>query len=238
MVYFKILSLDCDQLLIHYITAELLDLQADIDDYYGDAYGASAAQTSMPCAVTTEFFEKLNEMEVEVDDKKINISKPVVLRFSHAGYNEWSYWSHTGSNILLFSFAAGAVKPLIAHLGIEEDKAKNMNPLTLSPTASRKWHSSQLSPFASNIWFVVLVKDKKVKKFVKKARKGKDAELDEDDLYVATLVQERLVELDKCDGDDGLCKMKDFRKRVIKAMGKNGCDLQTICKNAGAAPAA
>lgn len=116
--------------------------------------------------------------------------------------------------------------------GIAEDKRKNFNPATMSPTATRNWHSSRLAPFASNVWFVVMVKDKKLKKFIKKARKGKDVDLDDDDLYVATLVQERLVELDKCDGDDGLCKLKDFRKRAEKAVGKNGCDLNVICKRA------
>lgn len=72
---------------------------ADIDDYYGDAYGASDVATTMPCAVIDDFLEKLNEAEVEVDGKQINVSKPVVLRFSHAG----------------------AVKPLIAHLGKHGD---------------------------------------------------------------------------------------------------------------------
>ena len=192
---------------------ELMDLFADIDDYYGDAHGAGEVTTKMPCAVLEEFFNQLRDVNVNVEKGVPVVSKPAVLRFSHAG----------------------AVKPLIAHLRLFNDEPSKMSPATLAPTAERQWHSSRIAPFAANVWFVVLVKDKKLEKAIKKSqKKGKSYELDESDLYVATLVNERLVELPGCDGSDGLCKLKDFRKREEKNFGKDGCNLETVCLRPGA----
>ena len=192
---------------------ELMDLFADIDDYYGDAHGASNITTKMPCAVLDDFFESLREVSVSVNNGQPIVNKPAVLRFSHAG----------------------AIKPLIAHLRLFNDEPAKMSASSLSPSAQRKWHSSRISPFAANVWFILLVKDKKLEKAIKKSeKKGKSYELDESDLYVATLVNERLVNLPECEGDDGLCKLKSFRKREEKNFGKDGCNLDSFCRKPNA----
>lgn len=103
----------------------------DLDDYFGDAYGASSmVKVSSACSVVHDFWNKVQSLK----SKSNNVKGHSYLRFSHAG----------------------AMKPLIAFLEIAKDK----KPLeSLSENNDRRWRSSLLSPFAANVAFVVL-KDK------------------------------------------------------------------------------
>ena len=177
---------------------ELMNMYADIKDYYSESHGAPSMVTESPCVVINEFLGKLDSTVRQLKSSSPSTSS-IVLRFSHTG----------------------AMLPLVSHLGLYKDSKNTMDPKHLKPTDPRQWHSSHVVPFMGNVMFVVLKADNK------KSASNQN-------LYVATLVNEKIHELSNCDGTQQMCSLANFKRRanyIGRLFGHTSCNLNKICKN-------
>ncbi|GIY25289.1 hypothetical protein CEXT_303621 [Caerostris extrusa] len=154
---------------------QVLEFSADIDDYYSDAYG-NEVNYKQACPVAKYIFDFMKKSTENSNDTK------VVLHFSHAG----------------------AIKKVYALFGLYQDEL----PLTADAFCSeknRKWRSSYIVPFNSNIVFVLYQCGQEYK--------------------VATLHNEKPVRINGC--EHKLCSFTKFSS-TYEPISKD-CNVNEIC---------
>ncbi|KAG8181954.1 hypothetical protein JTE90_026895 [Oedothorax gibbosus] len=153
---------------------KVMEFEADIDDYYKDAYG-NEINYKQACPIAKYIVDLFNSNKNSIDPK-------VVLQFSHAG----------------------GIKKVYPLFGLFRDEI----PLTADAFCEqndRKWRSSLISPFNSNIAFILYQCP--------------------DEHKVAIFHNEKAVQVNGCSSK--LCSYKEFSE-TYEVIG-NRCNIRKLC---------
>ena len=177
----------------------------DLDDYFGDAYGRDI-NSKAPCVAVEDILSKIEDAihadETTRSSGSSNKSPEAYLRFSHAG----------------------AIKQMLAYLGmftslhvsdfnVSADYSCESESHDIS--TSNEWRSSLVSPFSSNIAFVLH----------KCSNSTPGASSTQFDYRILTLLQETPVKVKGC--LSSLCPLDQF---VSNLRTNTLCNLKKICR--------
>ncbi|XP_020805718.1 multiple inositol polyphosphate phosphatase 1 [Drosophila serrata] len=162
---------------------DALEFFEDLEYYWNDGYGYELTHR-IACPAIADMFEAIGSVKKEGEENQLPGRANATLYFTHSG----------------------TLLKLLAHLGLARDE----KPLTHKHfTSERRWRTSQIDAFATNLAFLRYDCDKK-------------------EPQVLVLHQERVVRLPKCPQDKDLCPLSTLRR--IYANSVENCDFEELCR--------
>ena len=207
----------------------IIEFLEDLDDYFGDAYGRDV-NSKAPCVAIEDILSKIEDSIH--DDEGSHSSQQQHHHHHHHQHQQRS--SSASSNLnkspeafLRFSHA-GAIKQMLAYLGmftslhvsdfnVSADYSCESESHDIS--TSNEWRSSLISPFSSNIAFVLHKCSNST------FSSSSSSNISSFDYRVLTLLQETPVKIKGC--PSSLCPLDQF---VANLRTNTMCNLKKICR--------